>query len=449
MNIKDLHNKKIAIWGLGTEGLSMLRYLMVHNISNHIILFNDVAEKPAEFAGFELFVGEEIANKLDDVEVLICSPGVSVYRPEFLDAKNKNVVVTSVTDLFLNEMRQNKPNCKIIGVSGSKGKSTSVSVLNFILSELGYKVGLGGNIGRGLIELLDDEYEFVVGEFSSYQAARLTASPNIAMFTNLFYVHGQWHNGHENYCKDKMNLIANQKDGDVYFVNEQNAQLVEYSNIFAKNREFYNNKNNFYAIGQDFYYQDKKLFSLKELKLCGTHNLENLAGVFLILKYLGVDIKKSVQILKDFEPLAHRLQKVAQKDGVLFINDSISTAPEAAIAASRSFEGNIVLISGGQDNNQDYADYATNIEENKQIKMAVTLFQTGPKIAKEIRGKVTRDDFELVEALSLEEAVDIAYKNLKDLGGGVVLFSPTSPSFGFYKNFIERGNHFIRIVESL
>lgn len=449
MRISDLQNKKIAVWGLGKEGRDIINYLVSHNISNRIVIFNDEeTTKPEGCEKFPLLSGNAIKQALSGIETIIRSPGVSIYREEFSIARQAGVAVTSVTDLCLNEFLARK-NCKVIGISGSKGKSISVSSLAYILQHLGFRVGLGGNIGKPMIELLDGDYDFIVEEFSSYQASDLTASPHIAMFTNLFYVHTDWHHGHENYCRDKLHLIANQQTGDIFFINRKNEQLMDYSDAYAANRKFYNDGNNFYAEGQALYFRGQKLFSLSDIKLYGTHNLDNLAGVFSILHYLGLDLSQAVKILKDFETLPHRLQKVGDKNGVMFINDSISTAPEAAVGAVKSFSGNLALISGGQDTGQNYHQYAQTVEDNPQVKMVITLYQTGPQIAATLRKVVKRPDLSIIEQTTLEEAVKQAYGCLQELGGGTVLFSPTSPSFGYYKNFIERGNHFIKIVESL
>lgn len=449
MQINDLQNQKIAVWGLGREGQDIIRYLRGRNLGQKIVIFNDNAiDLPAEFADLPLFVGAEIAAELPNIDVIIRSPGVSIYKDEFAAARRLGVRITSVTDMCLNEFLA-RPDCKVIGISGSKGKSISVSALTYILQHLGFKVGLGGNIGKPMIELLDEQYDFIVEEFSSYQASDLTASPNIAMFTNLFFVHSDWHRGHENYCRDKIHLIANQKDGDIFFVNRKNAQSVQYTEPFAAKRRFYNDAEGFYAEDKTLYYRGEKLLCMDELKLYGTHNLDNLAGVFSILQHLRLDVKKAAAILRNFETLPHRLQKVAVKNNVTFINDSISTAPEAAIGAIKSFPENLVLISGGQDTGQNYHDYAAAINDNPQVKMLITLYQTGPQIAATVRKAVTRPDFELRETTALEDAVAQAYKFLQGLGGGVVLFTPTSPSFGYYKNFVERGNHFIKIVENL
>ena len=434
MLISELIGKNVAIWGLGREGNSVLEYLQKHNVTSNIRIFENDNEV-----------------NLDGVEVVIKSPGVSLYKPEIIEAKSKGIKFTSSSDLFLSEMRARNPKCRVIGVSGSKGKSTSVSAMAHMMSAAGFRVGLGGNIGRPIIELLDGDYDYVVGEFSSYQAADLSASPQIVMFTNLFYVHTDWHNhSHEQYCKDKLHLVANQQAGDVYFANARNEQLVQYSNEYPNNRQWYDVADGFHAEGRELYYRQEKLFSIGDLKLSGDHNLDNLAGVFSVLKYLGFDIKAAVEALKSFEPLEHRLQNFAQYQGIKFINDSISTAPEAAIGAMKSFDENIVIISGGQDLAQNYQPYAEYIENNPKVKMVVAMFQSGPKIAEQIRTLVHRDDLKLLETNDLELAVAKAVEILQNSGqGGIVLFSPTAPSFGVYKNFMERGQHFMSVVKNL
>ena len=180
-----------------------------------------------------------------------------------------------------------------------------------------------------------------------------------------------------------------------------------------------------------------------------TVNMNNLAGVMSVLAYLGLDWRKALSYLPSFEPLPHRLQKVGVVDGVLFINDSISTAPEAAIGGMKSFADNMAIISGGIENKQDYTEYAKFIEANPKVKAAITLFQCGHQIAESIRKYVKRSDFTLIEASNLQEAVNKAYDEMKKTNGTLVLFSPTAPSFGYYKNFIERGEDFINCVKTL
>lgn len=436
MLIKDLKDKKIMMWGLGTEGKACLDYLKRHNLGREIVIYDDSVPS------------QSYAQTIEGVEVIIKSPGVSAYKDEIIAAKQNGIAVTSSSDLFLSEMRQNHPQTKVIGVTGSKGKSTSVSALYHILQKAGVNAALGGNIGKALIDLLDEEHDIVVGEFSSYQATDLSSSPHIVMFTNLFSVHTDWHHGHENYCRDKIHLAANQKAGDICLVNSRNEQLVHYCRGL-KNAQFYNTAESFHAEGKELFYGNEKLLNIEELKLCGNHNLDNLAGVFAIIKHLGLEPKASAESLKSFAPLPHRLQKVTTKHGVLFINDSISTAPEAAIGGMDSFEDTMGIISGGTINQQDYTEYAKYIQAHPKVKAAATLFQCGPQIAEAIKKYVTREDFVLFEVETLEEAVNKVYNEVKKADGSLVLFSPTAPSFGYYKNFMERGQDFIDIVNKL
>lgn len=436
MLLNELKNKNVLIWGMGSEGNSVKAYLEAKKIPAQIFTYEDKD-------GSDKF--EELLRVCD---VVIRSPGVSIYKDEFQKVKHKGLKITSGSDLFLSEIRANHPQTKVIGISGSKGKSTSVSMLFHMMLNAGCNVALGGNIGKPLIELLDKEYDYIIAEFSSYQASDLTVSPQIAMFTNLFSVHTDWHHGHVNYCRDKVHLVQNQKEGDVCLVNDRNEQIKFYCQGLH-NVRYYNVAAGFHAEGKDFYDGAKKLLSINELKISGNHNLENLAGVMEIVRYLGFDVNKALEALKSFEPLPHRLQKVATIDGVLFINDSISTAPEAAIGGMKSFDDKMAIISGGIENQQDYTEYARFIQDNPKVQVAVTLFQCGKQIADAIRANVTRQDFKLIEADNLQQAVTAAFSEIKARKGSLVLFSPTAPSFGYYKNFMERGNDFINIVKTL
>ena len=221
-------------------------------------------------------------------------------------------------------------------------------------------------------------------------------------------------------------------------VNSNNPELIKYTESLS-NIVYYGKANGFYAKDKELFYQDEVVCNIDNLQINGNHNMENLAGVMTVIKTLGLDWRKALSFLPSFEQVAHRLQDVGTIDGVRFINDSISTAPEAAISAMKSFDNNMVIISGGTINQQDYTEYAKFIEANPKVKIAITLFQCGSQIADSIRKYVTRDDFVLIEAEKLSEAVELAFKGIKLAKGSLVLFSPTAPSFDYYKNFMERG----------
>ena len=433
MQIKDLTDKNIIIWGMGTEGRAIKAYLEKHGLGKEIYTYNDDE-------------GTERLNELaDKSDVVFRSPGVSIYKPEFKMLKDKGIIITSSSNLFLGEMKANRPNTKVIGITGSKGKTLSVSMLYHMFKNMGLKVALGGNIGKALVDLLDEDNDYIVAEFSSYQASDIETSPDIVMFTNLFSVHTDWHGGHEGYCQDKVRLAFK---SDVAVVNANNAELVKYCQNLP-NCKMYGNKDGFYALDKELFYKGEVICNIDNLQINGNHNMENLAGVMTVLQYLGLDWRKALSYLPSFEQVEHRLQDIGSKCGIRFINDSISTAPEAAISAMKSFNDNMAIISGGTINKQDYSEYAKFIEANPKVKMAVTLFQCGPQIADSIRKFVTRKDFKLVEADNLSQAVNIAYEEMQKQKGSLILFSPTAPSFGYYKNFMERGADFIKCVNEL
>ena len=431
MLIKDLTDKNIIIWGMGTEGIAVKNYLTKHQVAKNIYEYNDSD-------------GQDKLKELSKIsDVLIRSPGVSIYKPEFAMLKENGIAITSSSNIFLREMKLRQT--KVIGVTGSKGKTLSVSMMYHMMKNMGLKVALGGNIGKALIELIDEENDYIIGEFSSYQASDIKISPDIVMFTNLFSVHTDWHKGHEGYCRDKVHLAHK---SNISVVNANNFELMKYTKELS-NIVYYSKKDGFYAKDKELYYGDEVVCNIDALQINGNHNMENLAGVMTVIKALGLDWRQAIKSLPSFEQVAHRLQDIATIDGIRFINDSISTAPEAAISAMKSFDDNMVIISGGTINQQDYTEYAKFIEENPKVKIAITLFQCGPQIAESIRKYVKRDDFILIEAEKLSDAVMRAFEGIKLAKGSLVLFSPTAPSFGYYKNFMERGQDFINCVKNL
>lgn len=427
MLLKDLENKKVAIWGLGHEGEAVLHFLQKHMPELVLKVFTN---------------DDEVC--FDNVDVIIKSPGVSIYKELLQEAKQKNIEITSSSDLFLNEIRKNHPQCKVIGVSGSKGKSTTSSLLYNALLSLGKNVGFGGNIGKPLIELLEDDYDYIVAEFSSYQAADLTISPHIVLFTNLFPEHIDWHKSHENYYRDKIHLIANQQVNDVAFVNDKCDKLKYYTSQFCNLK--YNISDGFYVKDNILCNKEQKLLKISDTKLIGYHNLDNMAGVLSVIDYLGEDINIAINAIKQFEALPHRLQRFATINGVAYVNDSISTAPETAIAAMKSFDENMLVILGGYDRQQNYEELAEYINENNKIKAVIALFQTGPRIANILKEKVKRKDFCLMEETSLFSAINNIYQKIKECDVKLVLFSPAAPSYDSYDNFAKRGDGFMNLV---
>ena len=385
---QDLEHKRIAIWGMGREGLAVKQALQKH-VPGATLL--EITE-------------DNVADILG-VNVLIKSPGVSLYRPEITRAKEQGIIVTSGTNLF---MANKNPSAKVIAITGTKGKSTTSSLMAHTLKNYGFKVCLGGNIGVPLLDFVDETADYVVAELSSYQCADFVGTPDVTVLLNLYPEHLQWHGSHEQYYADKKHMWA------------QGLWQLD-------------NRENEIKIEDDFFVDaERQFFPISSLNLRGIHNAQNACAVLAVLKHLGLDLMKAEQAFQSFEGLAHRLQIVAEKDGITYVDDSISTTPETAICAMESFKGKpITLLVGGFDRGQDYT------ELNKYIKkhdvLAIALPTTGDRIDTPYHVATIKKAVALAKQIALK--------------GGVVLLSPAAPSYNMYKNFEARGDDYIREVK--
>lgn len=414
MLFKKLSNKKIAIWGMGKEGTAILSALLKYVDNPSIIL-----------------ITEENVDDIQSCDVLIKSPGVSLYRDEIKKAKENGIICTSGTNLFL----ANKPeHTKVIGVTGTKGKSTTSSLLYHTLKEAGLSVELGGNIGKPLIELLETACDFVVAELSSYQCADLSGKIDIAILTNLYHEHLQWHHTHEQYYNDKINML---KQSSLQILNGAQEPIQLFANPLS-NPLFFNTEDDIHLNNDTFFEKKTPLLRTNTLNLRGEHNAQNACAVLSVTKILGIPVDICQKAFKTFQALPHRLQIVATQNGVTFVDDSISTTPETAIAAVKSFDSGqfITLIVGGLDREQDFTCLMKFLEPIKNRCCLITLPETGDRAyhqAKELFIPTYR-------ASTMKQAVHHAKEITPK--GGVVLLSPASPSYNQYRNFEERGADF-------
>lgn len=445
MLIDELKNKKIMIWGFGVEGEAVLEQLILNKVSN-IVIYNDnelSEEKKNKYSNIEFYYGKNIDELMKNVDVIIKAPGVSLYKKEIRDAIDSGVKITSSSNIFIAEVKKNNPNSKIIAVTGSKGKSTTSSLICHILKNMNKEVVFGGNIGLPLIKLINKKHDYYICEFSSYQAADLQVSPDITILTNLFPEHIDWHLTHENYYNDKVNIFKHQKDGDISVINAKCEKSNKYVKL-AKNIKYFNDENGFYLIDDAIYFQNKKLLSISDIKLEGKHNLENITAVLTVMNELKLDIEKVIDEIKIFNSLPHRLENIGTYYGVEFINDSISTTPETAIAAIKSFNGkNKIIVLGGYDRKQDYSKIADFINQRDDVKTVIAINQTANRIVEEL--KICKN-INILKARDLEEAVSFSFDNSNS--GDMVIFSPAAPSYEVYKNFMERGEFFTKFVRN-
>jgi UDP-N-acetylmuramoylalanine--D-glutamate ligase len=287
MNLREFFGKQTYIWGMGVEGHAAMDFLAKKLPELKIgIIENDIV--PA------------------DAEVVIKSPGVSVYKDEYIQASARGVKFTSLLNIFFAELNAQEKRPIVIAVTGTKGKTTTASMLAFMLNKLGKKTGLGGNIGTPPLDFLGKNLDYIVLELSSFQNTSLEYFPDYCIVVSISPAHLDWHLDYENYKRDKLRIL--QPSVKKY--------LCGYDE-YLKTLTMPNAK---------FYYKTK--LPLPALKVFGEHNVINLSGALEIVKDLGLDEKAALSAMTDFEPIEHRLQKVYEHNGIMFIDDSIATVAE-------------------------------------------------------------------------------------------------------------------------
>lgn len=433
MILSDLETKKIAIWGLGAEGLESFRFLRRHFPDKHLLLINQ--DRPDDLPDddhFSFVLEEDLEPQIKNIDVVIKAPGISLYHPLVTKLKRQGITLTSATNIWFAQPRGGK----VIAVTGSNGKSTTCALLNHILNSLGFKTALGGNIGTTLLSLPNNA-QFYVVELSSYQTADFCYDPDIVILLNLFPEHIQWHLSHEQYFKDKSNLIRT--GSETIILNRTDPLTIEQISQIPEGTLWFNDIAGIHANDDSIMSGSIVLGSCADIALPGGHNLENICAALTVCRALGLDLKACFKLAASYQGLPHRLENLGKVGGFTFINDSISTTPEATLAALKSFAGqDITLLIGGQDRQQDYAQLAQYIKSHPEITM-IAAYETGPKISRAL-GSIS-----FVKGVNdLGEAVALAQKiTPKD---GIILLSPAAPSYDAFLNFEDRGRKFKALI---
>jgi UDP-N-acetylmuramoylalanine--D-glutamate ligase len=396
----------------------------------------------------------ELVAALSACDIVVRSPGVSIYRPELRAVRAAGTSVTTPTSLWLSE----RGGEGVIGVTGTKGKSTTASLAAHLARAEGRTVQLAGNIGVPALDLLDEESaDVTVVELSSYHTADLETGPEVALVTSLFREHTDWHGSEEAYRADKLRLLG-LPGVRVAVVNWRDERLREelstdgasvagraeagvIADRAAPRLLRYGVPGGWDAAAEGIVLNGERYASSSELPLRGEHNALNLCGALTGLEALGI-VPKLPASLDGFEPLAHRLQAIAECDGVLWVDDSISTTPESTLAAIASFPGReLILIGGGQDRGQDYVRLGAVLADRHATVIGVPT--TGPRLLDAARdaGVPSGRSF---EAADMQAAVAFALEIAR--AGAVVLLSPAAPSYDNYRDFEQRGERFFELV---
>ena len=435
----NLVGKKIAIIGMGVSNIPLLDYFK--DIDCEVAIFNegDIDVDLSNYS-YQVYTGKNCLDNLVGFDIIFRSPSCLPNRKEILEEKNRGCYVTSEVE----EVIKLSPS-KIIGVTGSDGKTTTTTLIDLVLRSNGYKTFLGGNIGTPLFTKIKDmkEDDIVVLELSSFQLMNMEVSPSVSVITNITPNHLDKHTDYEEYIDAKKSIYKN-CDG-VLVINADN----EITNKIESSREVryfsrYNETNCFYTIDGKIYHNGKEVFDTSRLKIRGVHNHENICACMSAI-YDMVDIEKSFEAIVNFSGVEHRLEFVREINGVKWYNDSVSSSPTRTIAGINSYNEEIVLIAGGYDKNLDYTSIARPILD--KVKVLILFGNTKDKIYNAVTSMKKNEDIEIYVCNSLSDVVNKAYEVAEE--NQVVLFSPASASFDMFKNFADRGMQFKNLVNKL
>jgi UDP-N-acetylmuramoylalanine--D-glutamate ligase len=442
MRFAELAGRRVGVWGAGREGLAAHRLLRDQDPGREVVVYTDAPVPPEEReafgAGADFAHGADGFGRLAECEVVIRSPGVSRYRPEVERLRATGVELTTGTNLWFEEHGAER----VVAVTGTKGKSTTSSLIAHLLNESGVRAVLGGNVGRAPLDILrvDPAPEVWVLELSSFQAADLQRGPSIGVLLNIHPEHLDWHGTPERYMADKANLFLRRSD-TIAVLNHADARVAALAERLADVRWFGDERSLHADERGGIRRGTEVLYEPGTLRLRGVHNALNACAALTAVEELGLDAATLGDALRSFEPLPHRLEPVGTYGGLTFVNDSISTTPAAAIAALRALAGGpIALIAGGYERGQDYTGLATAIVDST-VELVVGLPDTGRRIVAEVEA-LRRDGPATTLAEDVDAAVAVASAGLS--GPGTVLLSPAAPSYVQFRNFEERGQAFAR-----
>ena len=420
LDLTNIKTKKIAIWGFGVEGKATAVYLT----KNHVD-FTILCQPSESDACYQCDTESVDTEKLNSFDIIIKSPGISAYTSQ---VRGTTAYVTSATALWF----ANEKNTKVIAVSGTKGKSTTVSLLAHIINSCGHSVNLVGNIGQPLISANSD-VDYIVLEASSFQIYDGNIQADIAVMTNLHAEHVDWHQGEENYFKDKLQLLSHAK---TKIINAQNLLLKKL--VKEEGLNYFNINDGFHVLGDSLLFKKKEILNLSQINLIGKHNLENIGAALTVCTELRLDIIQCIEAIKSFKPLAHRLQDLGPQGKFFAINDSIATTPIATIAAMQTVDqSKTTLLVGGYDRGNDWTDFAESLNNNPPNLLIIS-GQNG-EIINQLLEQI-KANFRYILCVDLKQAIKEAV--LRSRAGDTILLSPGAPSFDQFDSYIARGDFF-------
>lgn len=454
---KYARGKKVAIIGIGVSNLPLLEYF--YDLSARVTIFDSKesnqisveAMQKIEKYGFEFIGGKDSLSRLKGFDIIFRSPSCMPDRPELVEAVENGAVLTSEIEMVLKLAP-----CKVIGVTGTEGKTTTTTLINEIVKKSGRKTYLGGNMGKPIFTKIRNvkPENIIILELSSFQLSDMDISPDISVVTNIYPDHLNVHKSYEEYREAKKNIFKHQSENGIVVLNYDN----EFTREFAKEANgkviFFSSKEKLddgfiydKADGTIKYCKDgvrRHIIKKEDIKLRGIHNYENICAALAATSSI-VDVDTQVKAIEEFTGVEHRLEFVRELNNVKWYNDSIGTSPASTIAGLNSFDEDIILLAGGSDKGLDYKEVGEAIA--RKVRALILTGPTSEKIENATKQALNGKSIEIYYTSNMQESVNLAKEIAK--AGDVVLLSPASASFDLYKNFEDRGHQFKDCVNNL
>lgn len=453
----DWAGKRVAILGLGRSNVALARYLSRHGArlvgfdAKEARELGDRYRTLQQLPGMEFRLGEGYLSGLTGFDAVFVTPGMKKHLPELERARAEGALLSSEMALFLELCP-----APVVGVTGSSGKTTTTTLVGLMLEAAGERpVYVGGNIGTVLIEVVEEipEKAWVVLELSSFQLQLAQVSPHLAALLNLRPNHLDVHSSYDEYISSKCNIFRRQRPGDWLVFNADDAGVVRYSRDSPAQRAGFSRRR---AVRPGVYVRDgvitgamagddAPILEKCRLLIPGEHNVENALAASALALLAGVKPEVIAQVLSTFAGVEHRLELVRVLGGARYINDSIATSPDRTVAALNTVPGPVLLIAGGYDKGLDFDELGPVMAG--KVRVLITIGDTAPRIASMAAALPGPARPLVLEAQSLDEAVQLARRQARE--GETVLLSPACASFGMFANFEERGRAFKTLVRGL
>ena len=442
----------VGVLGFGVEGQSTFNYLVRNGIKEIVVMDKNPVNLPEVPAGVNVktFSGEGYLDGLKDCVTVVRSAGVYPMSQDLFKFQMNGGIMTSQIQLFLEQTKSKK----VVGVTGTLGKGSTVSMISHILTAAGVKNEIDGNFGVPALDLLEDETpdRISILELSSFQLMTLSISPDVGVVLRISTEHLDWHKSVEEYRDAKANLVRWQKRAGtcVYLKDaEPSAKIAAESPAGTKYAVCHadgDGAGNGDAVieGATLAIDSEKLY-LADCKVRGIYQLENMAAATLACKALGIRVADAFQALKTYETLPFRMEFKGEKNGIEFFNDSYATRPDATIAATASMNRPFALILGGSEKNADFTELSNIlVKERPNLKRIALIGATAERMLESLK-QAGLDSAGITAKIfpTLEEA----FADSLAIGkGGTVIMSPACASFGLFKNYKVRGQVFDKLV---